>query len=530
MLFTSYGFLLFLAVTLAVCWACPGKHRWKLLLAASFLFYGMSGLRYLIYIIVTILSSYIAAQMIEKLHRRQDSYLADNKDSLTKEDKKRYKAANRTARIKWAAACLIFNFGIMAVVKYSGFAALNINALLRLAGGRGELTFFRFALPLGISFYTFQTMSYVIDVFRGKHPAEKNLFKLALFTSFFPQVIQGPISRFSDLSETLFSARRVGVKDISFGLQRILLGFFKKLVIADRLIIAVRTIVENPGEYQGAFVIAASLLYAVTLYADFTGGIDITIGIAEALGIKIKENFDRPFYAVSTADYWRRWHITMGTWFRDYLFYPISVSKPMLRLSKRARASLGENPGKRVPVYLSTIIVWFATGVWHGASWNFVVWGLLNGFVLIVSEELTPLYKKFHQTFKIGSAPVYRAFQIVRTFCLMSLIRTLDIYGSVSTTFSMMWTAATRLNFGRFLSGGLTQLGLTAADYAVASLGVALLVIIGRFQKNADIRVLLARRAAPVRYCVYLALVFSIIVFGVYGVGYDAKQFIYNQF
>ena len=358
MLFTSYGFLLFLAVTLAVCWACPGKHRWKLLLAASFLFYGMSGLRYLIYIIVTILSSYIAARMIEKLHRRQDSYLADNKDSLTKEDKKRYKAANRTARIKWAAACLIFNFGIMAVVKYSGFAALNINALLRLAGGRGELTFFRFALPLGISFYTFQTMSYVIDVFRGKHPAEKNLFKLALFTSFFPQVIQGPISRFSDLSETLFSARRVGVKDISFGLQRILLGFFKKLVIADRLIIAVRTIVENPGEYQGAFVIAASLLYAVTLYADFTGGIDITIGIAEALGIKIKENFDRPFYSVSTADYWRRWHITMGTWFRDYLFYPISVSKPMLRLSKRARASLGENPGKRVPVYLSTIIVW----------------------------------------------------------------------------------------------------------------------------------------------------------------------------
>ena len=530
MLFTSYGFILFLAIVLAAGHICPGKHRWKLLLVASLVFYGMSGLKYLAYISVTIVTTWVCGRMIDNLHRRQESFLLENKERLTKEEKASYKASNQKSRAGWAAVCLLVNFGILAVIKYAGFAVLSVNTLIRLTGGAAELTFFRFALPLGISFYTFQTMGYIIDVYRGKHPAEKNLFRLALFSSFFPQVIQGPISRYSDLSESLFSERRVSVKELSYGLQRVLLGFFKKMVIADRLLIAVKTITGNPGEYQGAFVFAASLLYAVTLYADFTGGIDITIGIAESLGIKIKENFNRPFYAVSTADYWRRWHITMGTWFRDYLFYPISVSKPMLKLSKRARKSLGGGFGKRVPVYLSTIIVWFATGIWHGASWNFAVWGLLNGFILIVSEELSPLYKWFHKTFRIGSAPVYRAFQIVRTFLLMSLVRTLDIYDGVSTTFKMILSAFIRPDLRAFISGGLTRLGLAASDYAVAFSGVALLIVIGRLQQKADVRDLLATRPAPVRYCVWLAAVLSVVVFGVYGVGYDAGQFIYNRF
>ena len=529
MLFTSYGFLLFLAVVLVASRICPGKHRWKLLLIASLVFYGMSGLKYLAYISTTIISTYVCGRMIGELHNKQGAYLLAHKDSLTREDKKLYKAANKRSRLKWAVVCLLMNFGILAIVKYADFAILNINALLRAGSGK-DIAFFRFALPMGISFYTFMTMGYIVDVYRGTIQAERNLFKLALFTSFFPQVIQGPISRYGDLSETLFSERKAGVKELSFGLQRVLLGFFKKMVIADRLIIAVKAISTNTAEYQGAYVLAVALLYAVTLYADFTGGIDITIGIAEALGVKIKENFNRPFYAISTADYWRRWHITMGTWFRDYLFYPISVSKPMLKLSKRARASLGENLGKRVPVYLSTIIVWFATGIWHGASWNFVVWGLLNGFVLIVSEEFTPLYRWFHKTFKVGRTAVYRAFQIIRTFCLMSLIRTLDVYGSVSTTFRLMWTAVTRLDLRGFISGGLSRLGLTVADCAVATIGVAALIIIGHVQKTTDIRELLARSAAPLRYCVFLALVFSVIIFGVYGVGYDANQFIYNRF
>ena len=222
--------------------------------------------------------------------------------------------------------------------------------------------------------------------------------------------------------------------------------------------------------------------------------------------------------------------MTMGTWFRDYMFYPISVSKPMLRFTKRTRTSLGENLGKRVPVYLSTLLVWLATGVWHGASWNFVMWGLLNGLVLIISEELTPLYKKFHQNVKIGHLPVYKAFTVVRTFCLMSLIRTLDIYPDVGMYFRLMGTAITNLNLRRVINGGIMQLGLGATDYIVAFSGVALLILIGRLHKDADVRDKLTRRNAAVRYCAYMGLLFGILIFGAYGVGYDAARFIYNQF
>jgi D-alanyl-lipoteichoic acid acyltransferase DltB (MBOAT superfamily) len=528
MLFTSYGFLLFIAILLGACILCPGRHRWKLLLAASLIFYAMSGLRYLVYIAITILTAYGTGVILGRLHLKQERHLAASGGTLTRDDKKQYKAKNKTARIKWLVTCLLLNLGILAVIKYADFAILNINIFIEISGGE-DLAFFRFALPMGISFYTFQTMGYVVDVYRGAASAERNPFKLALFTSFFPQIIQGPISRFSDLSKGLFSAHRITAKELTFGLQRVVLGFFKKLVIADRLMIALGAILSNPDEYHGVYTLFAILLFAVALYADFTGGIDITIGIAEALGVKIKENFNRPFYATSTADYWRRWHITMGTWFRDYMFYPISVCKPMLRLSKKARASLGEKLGKRAPVYLSTILVWFATGVWHGASWNFVAWGLLNGLVLIISEEFAPFYKWFHHKFPVGGLPAYRAFQIVRTFCLMSLIRTLDIYSSVGTYFALMGTALT--DFGaRRLPGGLSGLGIGSADYIVAFSGVALLVAIGRLQKNEDIREILARRAVIVRYTVYMAFLFSIVVFGAYGVGYDAAQFIYNQF
>ena len=261
--------------------------------------------------------------------------------------------------------------------------------------------FVNLLLPMGISFYTFQTMGYIIDVYRGKYGAEKNIGKLALFVSFFPQLIQGPISRFDDLSLSLYKEHNFDAKGFSFGFQRVLWGYFKKLVIADRIVIAVLEITKNPETYDGIFVLVGMVFYAIQLYADFTGGIDITIGIAQMLGIKVKENFNRPYFSKSIVEYWRRWHITMGTWFKDYIFYPLSVCKPMLNISKSSRKRFGEQIGKRVPVYLSTMTVWFTTGLWHGASWNFVVWGLLKRICDFSFQEFEPLYAKFHQKFNV---------------------------------------------------------------------------------------------------------------------------------
>jgi len=504
MLFTSYSFLLFIAVLIGLCIVCPGKHRWKILLVASLFFYAMTGLRYLIYIGTTIVSAYGAGILLDK-------------------------TPEKSKRLRWLVLCLLLNLGILTALKYTNFAILNINVFIDILGGE-SLAFFKFALPLGISFYTFQTVGYVVDVYRGVVKAEKNPFKLALFTSFFPQVIQGPISRFGDLSQTLFSTHRISANEISFGLQRVVLGFFKKLVIADRLMIAIGILSSNPDEYNGIFVLLTALFFTVALYADFTGGIDITIGVAEALGVKITENFNRPFYAVSTAEYWRRWHITMGTWFRDYMYYPLLRSKLMKKFSKSASKIFGKQSGRHLPVYLTLIIVWFTTGLWHGASWNFIIWGLFNGLIIIFSEICSPLYAGFHNAFKIGQTSAYRAFKVARTFCLMSIITSIFTYESAGTYFRSLGTVFMDFGAGRLFSGELLKLGLTFADYIIVLASVFLLIIIGQLGKTADIRKILSNRPKLVRYLIVLVLVFSTIIFGVYGTGYDAAQFIYNQF
>ncbi len=529
MLFTSYRFIFFILVLFIVYYIIPKRFQWMLLLLASYIFYSFAGLQYLIYIAATTLSTYYISYRLNRVQVVQSTYLKENKETLDREAKKAYKLSMKGKQRRWLVLCLVINFGILAVLKYSDFTITNINGVLNLFGTK-PLPLIGFVLPLGISFYTFQTMGYLIDVYREKYSYERNIFKLALFISFFPQLIQGPISRFDDLKETLFAEHSIDGRNISFGLQRILWGFFKKLVIADRLLIGVNSIVRNPEEFQGVYVLVGMFFYAITLYADFTGGIDITIGVAEVLGIRIKENFERPYFSKSIAEYWRRWHITLGTWFKEYMFYPISVSKSMLNLSKSCKKNVGEWLGRRVSIYIASIIVWFVTGIWHGAAWNFVVWGLLNCFFILASQECTPLYEKFHARFHVQHTFWYRLFQVGRTFWLMSFLRTFDCYRDVGTTIKMYGTIVTRWNYGELFTGGLMQLGLTLADYMVLIVAVILMLAVSLYGRNRSVREKLAARPLTIRYATYAILFIMILIFGAYGVGYDASQFIYSQF
>lgn len=499
------------------------------MLIASFTFYSFSGWDNVAYITVTIIVTYIGATKIGQLHSQQEAFLKENRDKLSREEKKAYREQVKSKQKKYLIACLLLDLGILAVLKYTNFVISNINSVLRVFKA-GEISFLDIALPMGISFYTFQAVGYLVDVYRGKYPPEKNLGKFALFVSFFPQLVQGPISRFDDLGRQLYGGHVFDAKNVSFGIQRILWGFFKKLVIADRILPAVRTITQNPDTYQGIYVLLGMVFYAVQLYADFTGGIDITIGIAEVLGIKVKENFERPFFSKSTAEYWRRWHITMGTWFRDYVFYPVSISGFMMKVSKFSREKLGEKIGKKVPVYLSTIIVWFATGIWHGASWNFIVWGLLNCLVIIVSQELEPFYAWFHSRFNVREKFLFKLFQVGRTFILMSAIRILDCYRNVPVTFRMYRSLLTKWNVNELFNGALLELGLEKTDYYVLIFGIIIMITVSLVQRSGSIREKLAARPYIVRYVAYVGLFISIIVFGAYGIGYDSNQFIYNQF
>ena len=386
MFFTSYEFIGFFILLLALYYILPKKWQWVLLLAASYLFYFAADPRFLCYLLAVTVLTYTGGRVIEVNFVRQRAYLKEHKDTLGREEKKTYKNEQKKVRLRWFVPCLILVLGILAVTKYTNFLIANWNSVRSALGQTTQISFVNLILPLGISFYTFQAVGYLIDVYRENVPAEKNFFRYALFISFFPQLIQGPISRFEDLSQTLWAEHEFCWSSVRDGLFRVLWGYFKKLVVADRILAAVSLILSSPQTYHGAYIVIVMVFYTIELYADFTGGIDITIGIAQTLGIRVKENFMRPYFSKSLKEYWRRWHISMCTWFKDYVFYPVSVSKAMQRISKAAKNHLGERAGRRLPVYISSFLVWLATGIWHGASWNFVVWGLMNWVVLMVSE------------------------------------------------------------------------------------------------------------------------------------------------
>ena len=520
MSFATAGFVAFFAALFLLYYAIPKKHQWKLLLAGSLVFYWFAGWRCLVFIGVTAFTTWFSALRIDRLASSQTEALKAEEerrkaagDPLTKEERKARKAADKKVRWRWALGCMLLNFGILAVMKYTGF-------LLSIVG----VSFRGFAAVMGISFYTFQSMGYLIDVYWGKVPAEKDPARFALFVTFFPQLIQGPISRYGDLAKSLYAEHEWDDRTIGRGALRVVWGFAKKLIIADRLAIPLKILTQNPDSYTGGYVALVVVLYAAELYADFTGGIDITIGCANMLGIDVAENFDRPFFSKNTAEYWRRWHITMGTWFRDYVFYPLSTAKGMLRLHKKCSARFGAF-GRKITVYLTTLLLWFVTGVWHGAAWNFIVWGLLNGVVILVSQELEPLYAKYHGRFpRLKETKAYGLFEIARTFCLMSLIRVFDVYRDVPLTFRQIGTIVTG---GPAVSFG--ELGLTAADWAIALIGIAGLYAASIIGIKEPARDRLVRRPL-LAWAGAIALIAAIIVFGIYGIGYDSTAFIYNQF
>ena len=530
MLFASYEFLGFLIAVIVLFYLLPKKCQWPFLLLAGFIFYYLANPWYLVFISITGITVFWLAKIIGGYSSGLKEYLEVNKDSLGRDAKKA--ARQRTKKKQWHVLLigLFINIGILAVIKYTNFTISNINAIRHMCGISNDIAFVKIIMPMGISFYTFQAVGYLIDCYRGKIVPERNLFKFMLFVSFFPQLVQGPISRFSDMAESLYAQKSFDGRRVADGIARIMWGYFKKLVIADRIVIGVNEIIHNPGNYGGAYVFVGMIFYAIELYADFTGGIDITIGIAETLGVNVTENFRRPFFSKNIKEYWNRWHITMGTWFTDYIFYPVSVCKPMLRFAKFSRKHFGEVIGKRLPVYTASFLVWFATGIWHGASWNFIVWGLGNFVVIMISQELEPFYRFFHKHVNVESKWLWKLFRVGRTFLIMCMLRTFDCYRDVPLTFRMYKSMLVNWRFGIFTDGSLLKLGLGIYDYMVLAVGIVILITVSMLQRKKGVRARINSHSYVFRTAIYTALLLIIVVFGAYGAGYDSSQFIYNQF
>lgn len=455
-----------------------------LLLAASYAFYLKSGVANCLYILLTTLSTYGTTMRMEQNQIHFDRPIAKRK--------------NR----RWTFVCLMLNFGMLAVCKV-------------------RFTFCNVLLPMGISFYIFQSMGYVLDVYRGSVHAERNVAKLALFVSFFPQLVQGPIVKYSRLSPQLLAPHAYDGKRVGFGLQRMLWGYFKKLVVADRIAVAVGVL--KGAQYTGMSFFVLTVFYAIEIYGDFTGGIDIAIGLSEALGIELPENFIRPFFSKNTAEYWRCWHITLGQWMKEYVFYPVSVSAPMRKLSKVARKR-APRFGKRLPVYVASFVTWFCTGIWHGLTANFLIWGMMNFGVIVLSEEMSPLYRKFHSRFHLNEKRWYGIFEIVRMHLLMNLIRAIDLFPDVGEYVRRVGTM-----FSSFCVPFM-EIGLSVLDYGIVIGGCVCILFVSLVQERyGSVRKLLWKHEVFC-YALTFALFLAVLLMGSYGIGYNAENFIYNRF
>lgn len=531
MSFVSTGFIVFLFIGFVIYYIIPKKTQWIFLLCLSMFYYLCSGLKSMAFIVTTCLVTYLGALLIEKIEEKSLTYLNACKNDISKEEKKIIKEQSRSRKKVIMVLVLVINFGILAVIKYLDFAIFNLNGVIdKLFDNTGTITTFSLLLPLGISFYTFQSMGYIIDVYRGKYKPEKNLFEFALFVSFFPQLLQGPIGRFERLSSQFYEVHEFDFERIKSGLQRICWGLFKKLVIADRAGVFVNAFFAGPENYDGGLTILAILAYCIQLYGDFAGGIDVVIGTAEIFGIKMDENFRQPFFSRSISEFWHRWHITLGTWMKDYIFYPFSFSKFMNKFGKNLKKKYKGHFGKVFPICLANLLIFFIVGVWHGAAWKFIAYGMYNGIIIAVSNLLEPLYAKLFSITKIDpSRRIWKIWQIIRTFILVNIGWYFDRADSFTQALYLMKKSLLDFSLASIVNGKIWELGLGKLDFIVLSFGCFVWLIVSLMkERGIEIREYLSERPLIIRWSVYIVLLLSIPIIGY--VSEETGGFIYAQF
>ncbi len=419
MIFTTLKFLVFFVAVFLGYYIVPKKLQWLVLLVASTYFYLCASVKYVIFVLMASLITYIGALILDKLEKKQRTYLHNNKENLSKEAKKIYKTKVEKKKKIIITLTVLGTLSMLLVMKYTGFVLQNISDIVNIFGFNFIAPVWNLILPLGISFYTFMSLGYAIDVYRGEYPAERNFLKYFLFVSYFPHILQGPMDKYNDLSKDLLEGKKFDYNQATQGIYRIVIGVLKKMLIADKLAPIVGTVTTNLDQYFGINIFIAIVFYAIQLYADFSGYMDIAIGCSKMLGIRIAENFDAPYFSKSIAEYWRRWHISLGAWFRDYVYYPIlrgNFASKIRKLFKDKNKYLSNN----LPTVFALAILWILIGFWHGSTWGYILYGMYHGGIIILSTLLAPVYDKFYETFpKLVKTKIYGAFQIIRTFCLI---------------------------------------------------------------------------------------------------------------
>ena len=503
----SGEFLAFCLLLTIVYYLVPGRFQNALLLAANVIFLLPLGSFPIAlgFLTASIVSIYAAARFIG-LHRGSSS-----------------------AKCIYILTVLL-NLGFLFAFKYLP-CSQNVLSALHIPVSVPDLSA---VAPLGISFYTLQLLGYLISVNDGGLEPERSFLRFAVFGSFFPQITSGPISRYEALAPQFSSRRSFSYENLTRGSQRILWGFFKKLVIADRAVGMIHTVAGAYNDYAGTYVLLAAIVYALQLYADFSGGIDISRGVAQMFGITMGENFRRPYFSRTLTEYWHRWHISLGDWLRNYLFYPLSISKAFLNWGRHARQHLGSHIGKVLPTAVASLITFLIIGIWHGASWKYVAFGFWNGMVILVSTLLQPVSDKVVAALHIERKSAwYQVFSMLRTFVVVLIGYYFDIADGFRAAMGMMLKSVTDLHLSQLRPGAVLEaLPLTRYDWAVLLFGTVVIFTASVIQERSQrtIREILDEKCLALRWAVLLAGIFAVVLMGVYGPGVQASEFVYMQF
>lgn len=496
MLFNSIEFIIFFPVVTILYFLIPKKYRYLWLLAASYYFYMKWEVKYVFLLFFSTTITYLCGILIDKIN---DGELSEEK----KIKGKRF----------CIAGSLFLNLGVLVYFKYLNFIIDTWNKIAERVHMGPSFSTMEILLPVGISFYIFQAIGYTIDVYRGDIYAERNFLKYALFVSFFPQLVAGPIERSKNLLRQLGSPKSFSYENLRKGLLLMLWGYFLKMVIADRAAIIVDTVYGNSETFVGMYIIVATIFFAIQIYCDFSGYSTIARGAALVLGYELTDNFRAPYYATSVKDFWRRWHISLTSWFRDYLYIPLGGNR---RGELRKEANL--------------LFVFAASGMWHGAAISYIIWGLINGVYQVISDFVRALIAKFCIAGQKAETFSDKLLKRILTFILIDFTWLFFRAGSSSRALELI-KGIRQMDWMILINGSLYNLGVPIGYFRVLLLAIVLLFWVdGKKNRGIDVAERFLAQSWWFRVTAELLLIFVILLFGCYGELYDTTQFIYFQF
>lgn len=526
---TSSSFLLFFLVSVLAFFICPIKRRWLVLLGASIYFYIVAGApQFLPFILTESAVIWFCARQIGLLYEEQEKELAVGK--LDRSTKKEIKETYRKRAKRFLLLALFLCIGFLCVTKFTRYAVRYLNLIAAAINGERPFHAQWLLVPLGISYYTFSTAGYLLDVYWKRYTYEKNFFRFLLYAIYFPHIVQGPISRYNLLGQELKKELRFNGKQVLFGLELMLWGYFKKLVIADRLKVFTDA-VFNGQPHSGSVFLVAMVLDVFQIYTDFSGYTDIVRGISQVFGVELEQNFNHPFFSKTVPEFWRRWHMTLGGWFKDYVYYPCTISGPVKRLSKKVKKAYSERTARFLVIVIPVFTTWILTGLWHGTGKTYLCWGLYYGTLISISVAFAPEFRKITEALHIRTDCFsWRLFQMVRTFCCFMGGRILTVPNGLRRTLSVIRSILTDLQPWQLVDDSLYTFGLSRKEFWLIAVCLILLWAVSMMQERFCIREMLSKQNIVFQWGIIYLAIFAILIFGAYGLGYDAAAFLYERY